>query len=152
MTNINQINDSGLPLTAQSAKAQKNDKTDAFENVLNKAFDKTQANKMTPTSVNALSEIASSGLNMIHSSDIVSGKTDKLLDMLDAYSLQLQNPEVSLRNIEPALEQIKINAGTLLKETQNLTSADENLKKIATQTVVTAQTEYLKFQRGDYIS
>lgn len=152
MTNINQINDSGVPLTAQNTKTPKNEKTDAFENVLSKALDKTQAKEMIQTSVNALSEIPASGLKMIHSSDIVSGKTDKLLDMLDAYSLQLQNPEVSLRSIEPVLEEIKIKAGTLFEEAQNLTVADENLKKIATQTIVTAQTEYLKFQRGDYLS
>ena len=35
---------------------------------------------------------------------------------------------------------------------QQLTEADAHLKKIATQTIVTAQTEYLKFQRGDYLS
>lgn len=152
MTTINQINDSGLPLTAQTGKPQKNDTADAFENVFNKALDKTQAKQMIPTSVNALSEIASSGLKIIDSSGIVSGKTGKLLDMLDAYSIQLQDPEVSLKNIEPVLEKIRINAGTLFEETQRLSAADENLKKIATQTIVTAQTEYLKFQRGDYLS
>lgn len=152
MATINQISDSGLPLTARTGKPQKNDTADIFENVFNKALDKTQAKDMISTSINALSEISSSGLKRVDFSDIVSGKTDKLLDMLDAYSIQLQDPEVSLRHIEPVLEEIKINAGTLFKETQNLSAADENLKKIATQTIVTAQTEYLKFQRGDYLS
>lgn len=152
MVAINQINDSGLPLTARTGKPQKGDTADIFENVFNKALDKTQAKDMISTSVNALSEISSNGLKRVDSSDIVSGKTDKLLDMLDAYSIQLQDPEVSLRHIEPVLEEIKIKAGTLFKETQNLSAADENLKKIATQTIVTAQTEYLKFQRGDYLS
>ncbi len=152
MTNINQISDTAQPLTAPNSKTSKSASTDAFGDALNKAFDKTQVKEMMQTPANALSEIASSGLNIIHSSDIVSGKTDKLLEMLDQYSLQLQDPTISLKNIAPVLEEIKSGAGALLKETQNLTAADDGLKKIATQTIVTAQTEYLKFQRGDYLS
>ncbi len=72
--------------------------------------------------------------------------------MLDSYSLKLENPNISLKNIAKVLEEIKENAGSLLKETERLTTADTNLKNIATQTIVTAQTEYIKFQRGDYLS
>jgi len=101
---------------------------------------------------NALREIASIDLNIMNSSDIVSGRTDKLLSMLDSYSLKLQDPNISLKSIAPALEEIKDTAGSLLKETEHLTDADTNLKMIATHTIVTAETEYLKFQRGDYLS
>ena len=72
--------------------------------------------------------------------------------MLDAYSSKLIDPNIPLKNIAPVVEEINNNADSLLKETQNLTDSDINLKQIATQTIVTAQTEYLKFQRGDYIS
>jgi CRISPR/Cas system CMR-associated protein Cmr5 small subunit len=72
--------------------------------------------------------------------------------MLDSYSSKLDDRNVSLKNIAPVLEKIKDHAGNLLKETERLTDADANLKKIATRTIITAQTEYLKFQRGDYLS
>ena len=85
-------------------------------------------------------------------SDIVSGQTDKLLGMLDSYSSQLVDPDISLKSIAPIVEEINHNAGNLLKETKNLTDSDISLKEIANQTVIAAQTEYFKFQRGDYLS
>ncbi len=152
MANINQINESAQTIAASSTKAAKKGGADAFGDALSKAFDKTPVDKMQQAPATALKEIASAQPNVIQSSDIVSGKTDKLLDMLDKYSAQLQDPGVTLKTIEPVLEEINLSAGTLLKETQNLTAEDENLKRVATQTIVAAQTEYLKFQRGDYSS
>ena len=96
-------------------------------------------------------EIASKELKIADTSDIVSGKTNALLEMLDAYASKLDDPDVSLKNIAPVLEEINTEAGGLLKDTQLLADADAALKKIATQTIVAAQTEYLKFQRGDYL-
>ena len=152
MADINQINESAQPLTASNTKATKDKGADAFETALSKALDKTEAPEMEVMPTNALREIASIDLNIMNSSDIVSGKTDKLLKLLDSYSLKLENPNISLKNIAKILEEIKENAGSLLKETKRLTDADTNLKNIATQTIVTAQTEYIKFQRGDYLS
>lgn len=152
MANIKQINESAPPFAAPAPKATKSSGTDAFENALSKALDRTEATGMKQTSANALPEIASKELKFIDSSDIVSGKTQDLLKMLDVYSSKLGDPGVSLKSIAPDLEKINHNADTLLKETLKLTDADDELKKIATQTAVTAQTEYLKFQRGDYLS
>ncbi len=152
MTDINQIHESSQSLAASNTKVPKNKRADAFESALSKALDKTEAPEMEVMPTNALREIASIDLNIMNSSDIVSGKTDKLLKLLDTYSLKLENPNISLKNIAKILEEIKENAGNLLKETERLTAADTNLKNIATQTIVTAQTEYIKFQRGDYLS
>lgn len=152
MTDINQINESTKSFSASSPKVSKNEKIDAFENALNKAFDKTGATKKGPASPNALTEIASKDLNIDNFSDIVTGKTDKLLEMLDLYSSKLEDPNVSLKSIALVLEEINQSAGNLLKDSQALSSEDETLKQIATQTIVTAQTEYMKFQRGDYLA
>ena len=152
MTDINQINKSAQSLAASNNKISKSKGTDAFETALSKALDKTEAPEMEVMPTNALREIASIDLNIINSSDIVSGKTDKLLEMLDSYSLKLEDPNVSLKSIAKVLEDINEDAGSLLKETDRLTDADANLKDIATRTIVTAQTEYVKFQRGDYLS
>ena len=152
MTDINQINESTQSFAASNTKAQRSKEGNAFENEFSKALDKTEAPQMDAMPTNALREIASIDLNIMNSSDIVSGRTDKLLSMLDSYSLKLQDPNISLKSIAKVLEEIKDTAGSLLKETERLTDADTNLKMIATHTIVTAETEYLKFQRGDYLS
>jgi hypothetical protein len=151
MTNINPINETNPGFGAPNARPSKTGETDSFGIALNKALDKTQEPEMEGKAANALMEIASKELNIINTSDIVTGKTDKLLDMLEAYSSKLNDPAVSLKKIAPVLEEINNKAGNLLKDAQLLTDADATLKKIATQTIVTAQKEYMKFQRGDYI-
>lgn len=157
MNKINQINEAAQPPAGSSIKRVRDNKTDAFENALSKALyktkrDKIEGSQMEHTSASALNEIISQDLNVIKSSDIVSGQTDKLLGMLDTYSSKLVDPNISLKSIAPVVEEINNNAGNLLQETQNLTDSDTNLKLIATHTIITAQTEYLKFQRGDYIN
>ena len=152
MSDINQINEATQSFSASNQKVSKASQKDAFENVLNKAFDKTGAAEMADTSTHALKEIASKDLTFNSPVDIVTGKTDKLIQMLDMYSRKLEDPNVSLKSIAPVLEEIKSDAGQLLEQAKGLSSADEGLKKIAAETAVTAQTEYLKFQRGDYLS
>lgn len=152
MTDIQNINESTQSFAVSNAKVPKSTEKDTFENEFSKALDKTEAPQMEALPTNALREIASVDLTIMDSSDIVSGKTDKLLEMLDSYSVKLENPDISLKRIAKALEEIKDTAGSLLEETERLTEADKNLKTIATHTIVTAQTEYLKFQRGDYLS
>lgn len=151
MTNINPIHDTPPVFGASNAKPLKTGETDAFGIALNKALDKPRETATKGTSASALMEITSKELNIVSTSDIVSGKTNTLLEMLDAYALKLDDPDVSLKNIAPVLEEINTEAGVLLKDTQLLAETDSALKKIATQTVITAQTEYLKFQRGDYL-
>ena len=75
-----------------------------------------------------------------------------LLGLLDDYSSKLENPGVSLKNIAPVLEKINQNADSLLKESMSLGSGNQELKNIATQTVIAARSEYVRFQRGDYLS
>jgi len=151
MTNINSINETTPVLGGSNAKPLKSGETDSFGIALSKALDKKQEPEIEGTPANALMEIGSKELNILNTSDIVSGKTNTLLEMLDAYASKLDDPAVSLKNIAPVLEEINQKAGNLLKESQLLSNADSALKKIATQTAVTAQTEYLKFQRGDYL-
>ncbi|MCK5837515.1 MAG: hypothetical protein KAH09_09640 [Desulfobacula sp.] len=154
MTHINPANESPSFFGTPTPKVSNSQKTDVFENALSKVLDRTEAPEMGSTSPpHALGEITSKDLNILTSSDVVSGRTDKLLALLDSYASQLENPNISLKRIAPVLEKIKENAGSLLKETARLTDTDDAaLKKIAARTIVTAQTEYLKFQRGDYVS
>jgi hypothetical protein len=152
MTDINQIIESAQSFAVSKATGSKDNGTDAFKDALNKAFDTTEALDMEQISAGGLGEITSKNMNIMSPSKLVSGQTDNLLKMLDLYSSKLEDPGVSLKSIAPVLEQIKDNAGSLLNDVQNLTDKDAGLKKIATQTMVTAQTEYMKFKRGDYLN
>lgn len=151
MAHILPINEITPGFGAPAAKPLKSGDADPFETALNKAMDKTQEKGMDGVPASALQEIGSKNLNIVNTSDIVAGKTDELLSLLDAYSSKLVDSKFSLKSIAPVLEEINTKAGKLMKETQFLTDRDAGLKKIATQTAVTAQTEYLKFQRGDYL-
>lgn len=152
MTNINNINESAPPFTVSGVTESKNKRAPSFDNLLTSVIDKGQGSRMKGNAANGLNEISSPAPEVKAPADSVSGKTDTLLSLLESYSEQLEDPQVSLKSIAPVLEEIKDNAGTLLEETRQLTDADESLKRIATQTAVTAQTEYVKFQRGDYVS
>jgi len=159
MVNINHINEL-TQSKAVPAGTAKTEKTGGFENVLTQALgqvnqagqtDETEPPGMEMTTASALGEIPSTGLYLQDQSAIVSEKTDALLGLLDAYSNKLENPGVSLKSIAPILEQINQKADGLLKESLSLGSGDA-LKEIATQAVIAAQTEYQRFQRGDYVS
>jgi hypothetical protein len=84
--------------------------------------------------------------------ELVSGSTEKLLELLDSYAGQLQNPDISLKHLAPVLETINQKADQLVTETLSLGPDHAGLKDIATQTAVAARVEYVKFQRGDYLS
>jgi hypothetical protein len=160
MVDIKQINELTQSMGKPPAKATKTEDTGVFGNALTKALglaqtedsDETESIVMATKEATALGEIASTGLQLQDQSSIVSGKTDRLLGLLDLYSSKLENPEESLKNIAPILEQINENADSLLKESVSLGTGNRDLKDIATQTIIAARTEYQRFQRGDYLS
>lgn len=156
MDKLSQIIESAKTLAASNIKAGNSSSSDAFENALSKAIDSEKSAAKGPgmenTAVNTLSEIPSADFNLESSADIVFSKTDRMLEMLSSYTSQLADPDVPLKNMAPVLEQINQTAGTLYKEAQNLSEKDAGLKSIANNAVITAQSEYQKFQRGDYLA
>jgi len=152
MVNINQINELAQSMGGHTQVKQKSGgNADDFGSILNSALEKTEAAE-EGTQAMGLEEISAPVFELETLTSIVTGKTDKLLGMLETYAGQLENPEVSLKNIAPALEEINAKADSLLEDTRILGEDNSELKDIATQTVVTARTEYLKFQRGDYLT
>ena len=80
-------------------------------------------------------------------------KTNSLLELLDNYSKELDNPNRTLRDIEPLISTIKKDAEHLLADTEVCAiGADEiGIKELAGRCAVAANIEYIKFQRGDYL-
>jgi hypothetical protein len=151
MTNINNIQSITQIIDSQTTKESKSSgRAQGFESLLNSALEKTQeSEKGTQTS--ELGEISAMNFDIQTVSSIVTDKTDKLLINLESYASKLDDTNVSLKDIEPVLEEINADAASLLEETLSLGENDQNLIDIATSTAITAKTEYLKFQRGDYL-
>ncbi|WP_320044187.1 hypothetical protein [uncultured Desulfobacter sp.] len=149
MTNINNIQNITQTLDSQPQKAPQSS-GQGFEAVLNSAQEKIQASD-GETEINELGEISAMGFDIQTVSDIVTDKTDKLLSDIESYASQLDNTNVSLKDIKSVLEGLNEDAASLLEETLSLGEDDQELIDIATSTAITAKTEYLKFQRGDYL-
>ncbi|WP_035238725.1 hypothetical protein [Desulfobacter vibrioformis] len=151
MTQINNIQGITQILDNQSTQVAKtHGQAQGFESLLNSALEKTQESE-EGTQISELGEIPTLNFDIQTVSSIVTDKTDKLLNSLESYASQLDDASVSLKDIEPALEELNADAASLLEETLSLGEDDQDLIDIATSTAVTAKTEYLKFQRGDYL-
>jgi len=106
-----------------------------------------QANQM-----NALGEIQALQQNSIQvSPSIVAEKTDSLLNLMEAYSAELRNPAKTLKDIEPLVRQLRDSASELSDQAGQLNPENKDLKMIAQDSAATANIEYIKFNRGDYL-
>jgi len=151
MTNINNIQSITQIIDSQTTKESKSSgQAQGFESLLNSALEKTQEYEKGIQN-SELGEIAAMDFDIQTVSSIVTDKTDKLLSNLESYASKLDDTNVSLKDIGPVLEELNADAVSLLEETLSLGKDDQTLIDIATSTAVTAKTEYLKFQRGDYL-
>ena len=149
MTNVNNIQSITQILDSQSAKVSQSSEL-GFESLLNSAQEKVEASE-EETKINELGEISAPDFEIQTVSSVVTGKTDELLTDLEIYASQLDDAAIPLKNIKPMLEKLNEDAASLLEETLSLSEDDQELIDIATSTAITAKTEYLKFQRGDYL-
>ena len=124
-------------------------KNNQFQLRLNEAQEKNLVNRTdTVAESKRLGEIQPTGFPIIESvSTSVANKTSHLLDLLDSYAKDMENPKKTLRDIEPLIVSIQRNASELMEATDKIPPV---LKDIATETAVTANSEYIKFYRGDY--
>ncbi len=134
-------------------EAQNQTKADPkiFRSELKKALESTETDALSKSYGKSLNEIAASEQCLECQSIKIRNRASDLLNRLEVYVDQLTNPDISLKTIESELEQIKEHAGTLLKDAEASPFADPKLKSIVRQSAVTATTEYIKFQRGDYL-
>lgn len=77
-------------------------------------------------------------------------RVENLLGLLDDYRRSLSDPAMSLKQIDPIVQDIDQMKETLTPVLDSLPN-DEKLKDIVNQTLVTASLEVTKFYRGDYI-
>jgi hypothetical protein len=123
---------------------------DFFKQSLEKALE-AQKTSEAPLST-PLGEIRPTVFHQIKDPvESVTTQTNQLLDLLDHYASDLNNPSKSLKDIAPLLEEINTNAQELLAETEKMPSTEDPLRGIASSAAITAQVELIKFNRGDYV-
>jgi hypothetical protein len=149
MTQINAIYENAALQTKQRLNTPS---AEGFQNSLDMAITRTTGNPRGKEKA-ALSEPQSSCINQVvaaQTTDVVC-QTDRLLELLESYTNGLENPKATIKDLAHLADQLKDGADQLMAATNKDTSTENNLKDIAARTALTAATEYIRFQRGDYI-
>ena len=152
MVDISKINDKLSPVQKQQDNKTKSVDSDLFKQTFDKAMGEAQAEK-TPasTNVNPLGEIRATHYVEPATGIAIDQQTQSLLQKLDTYGQKLSNPDVTLREVEPLIKEIRDDATELSLAASKSNGSDQGLKKIADESAVFATVEYFKFMRGDYI-
>ena len=77
-------------------------------------------------------------------------RIDQFVDLLEGYRQKLGDPQASLRDIQPLLNDISAAKEKLVPEIEQLDDGNA-LKEVLKSSLVTATTEIMRFNRGDYI-
>lgn len=151
MTQINNINENTV---VQTGRRQSAAPAAGFQNSLEIALARGTAAEAGNAQTAALSEpAATSHLNPdpAPSAGDIACQTDSLLGLLESYANGLETPGATLKDLAPLVDRIKDEAQQLMDSAGRSTSAENDLKDIASQAALTANIEYVKFQRGDHI-
>ncbi len=149
MNEIQRINETPL-LQPQSGTGKS--KPGQFQATLETALS-SKGNPTTPIGEKTpLGEVAAVYPNVIKpgGTQYIS-QTEQLLDMLDDYATQLNDPGKSLKDLAPLLAEIKRKTEMLVATSNTGATTNERLKDIANTVALTASVEYEKFQRGDFL-
>jgi len=96
-----------------------------------------------------LSEINKNTLSDTNSTLLMHG--DKVLSLLDNYAHNLNNPNKTLREIEPLIGEIEKEITFIETEaTKDTYKNDEELQNLLNELVLTANVNIYKFYRGDF--
>jgi hypothetical protein len=77
-------------------------------------------------------------------------RIDRLVDRLENYRLKLADPQVSLKSIQPLLNDMAASSEKLAPKLAHLDEADP-LKDILNRSLVMVSLEITRFNRGDYL-
>jgi hypothetical protein len=129
-------------------------KTDnTFALILDRATDavhRAAGSKDTPGSVTQVARAASCKVSHVDRQTLQ--HASKVLDILEEYAQALENPQKSLKSIEPIVIRMQQELKGLDVRSMSHAGQHEELAELVNQIAITASVEALKFQRGDYIS
>lgn len=77
-------------------------------------------------------------------------RVEGFLNLLERYQGQLADPRVSLKGLDPAVQALEHERGTLTPLLDALPEGDR-LKDVLNRALVAAELEIIRFRRGDYL-
>ena len=131
------------------------DNGNAFQKVLHDTIQKTGGTELKPSArpVPATVPIHPAQLNnlLATKTDLAVERIDRFIDMLERYQQKLTEPGATLKDMDRLISDISLEKDRLASLTASL-DAEDGLRGILNEALVTASREVFKFQRGDYIS
>jgi hypothetical protein len=103
-----------------------------------------------PSMINNISEIRLNAFSPNEKMRIMD-RVEKFLDILDEYHQKLGDPQFTLKDIYPLIDNMAAENEGLISSLNYLTDGDK-LKEILNRTLITSSIEIIKFNRGDYLS
>jgi len=102
---------------------------------------------------NSLPEIHSAHpIQVVHPEKPLVSRAAQILDLFNDYCQQLDNPDVTLKQIEPVLNDMVSQTEFLHRDCTNTVDCPPGFKRITEELFMQAKLEQFKFQRGDYIT
>lgn len=149
MTKIDQINEA---IAMQTTKRSCASTPVPFQASLENALSQKISGNTDRKQASALSEPQSSIISQsgAPSTDVL-GQTDRLLGLLESYATSLENPGATLKELASIAALMKDEAKQLMASTDTQVARGSDINGIAAKAALTANVEYIKFQRGDYI-
>jgi hypothetical protein len=83
--------------------------------------------------------------------DPVIERTEKVLDILEEYQNKLLDPQSTLRDIHPLIQEMEMEKEALVPVLNSLPPGD-GLKQILLHVLITSSVEVIRFNRGDYVT
>ena len=80
----------------------------------------------------------------------LASQIDDLLNLMEEYQGKMENPTISLKQIQPLIEKMDSETGRLLPILETLPETSE-MKDILNRALVASSVEVIKFNRGDYL-
>jgi hypothetical protein len=75
---------------------------------------------------------------------------DEILSIIESYQRQMADPQASLKDIYPVVQQMEKKTTELIPSLESLPTEDK-LKDILNRALVASTVEIIKFNRGDYV-
>ncbi|KPA09044.1 hypothetical protein MHK_010734 [Candidatus Magnetomorum sp. HK-1] len=147
--NINTISQSAKTTRQKSTDENQTDFQSCLDACNNKIQDKSTADVQISGNVCNIQTIPF--MNITSPQKEMAEKVSSVLDLFEVYSQDLQNPNKTLKEIEPTLLNMKQAAERLHKENTLSGETGSSISQFINNLQVTASVEYFKFQRGDYL-
>jgi hypothetical protein len=149
VTKIDQINETiAMQATKRPTASTPTPFQASLENALFQKIpenaDRKQASALSEPQSPIVSQPGASSTNIV-------GQTDRLLGLLESYAIGLENPGASLKELASIVALMKDEARQLMASTDMRPEGGSDINGIAAKAALTANVEYIKFHRGDYI-